>query len=127
MVFFKVFFSGTNGSKYGDRLDTLSSYVISNDKVEDIVSSTKSEKNVESVTYNLQGKLYYFNIYLATNAKAIDGVNAATKLLELFSEKDKSYYDFNFIITKKALVSDESFPIMGYKNSTSSSISWVNY
>lgn len=122
------FFGGTSGSKYGNRLDGLSSYIIEDSKIKDITSSISAEKNIKKTTIKLEGKLFYIAIYLEDKAKSIDGVNAATKALELFTEDQIKYYDFNFsIVMDQASSSEDNIYIMGYKNNTSSSITWTNY
>lgn len=121
------FLGGTTKSKYGDRLDGISSYIIKDSVISEIKDEITKEKNVEEVKINLQGKIFYVIIYLNDGGKAIDGVNASTKALEKFSDEEKKFYEFQFIVTKKNLSSDEVFPIMGYKNNISAGITWTNY
>lgn len=127
VVVYIYFFSTSSKNKYGDRLGGINEVKVKESKLKEIEDTIGTEKNVKSISIDLQGKIFYVIVYLNDESLPVDGVNASNKVFTMFEDKEKAFYDFQFIITKKELQSSDVFPIMGYKNAESSSIIWTNY
>lgn len=126
ILVFVYFFSSNSDNNYGERLNGIDDVKIANPKLKEIEDNIKTEKNIQKSSIRLQGKIFHVTIYLSDDGGVNDGINASTKVLEHFSDEEKSFYDFSFIITKGDLTSEDKFPIFGYKNSVSKNISWTH-
>lgn len=129
IVLFMViyFFKGQGTNKYGDRLDGIKIVKISDSKLKEIETKLLSEKNISKTKIDIEGKIVYIVFYLKAEGISAEGINASLKALDYYSEEEKKYYDFQFIIEKEAKSETELFPIMGSKNSTSANVVWTKY
>ncbi len=121
------FFKGQGTDKYGDRLSGINTVKISKNKLEEIKSTLIKENNIDRVETNVEGKIIYTTFYLKAEGVSSDGVNASLKLLNLYSEEEKKFYDFQFIVEKENKDAAETFPIIGAKNSNSANVVWTKY
>ena len=82
-------------------------------------------EKVENATFDLRGKIIYFIIELNSGTTE-DAQSLAIKFLEELSQDEKEFYDINFTITNSADTDEAKlFPIMGYKKSDATLISWI--
>ncbi len=121
-AFVIYFISQTKTDVYGNRLDGIKNVEISANKTDEIKAFIKENEIVDDVTINIKGKIIYMTIKLKDGKKA-DAETIAIKSLEKLTEEEKDFYDINFIFEKE---NDEMFPIMGYKKSNATIISWTN-
>ena len=120
------FIGQTNKDKYGTRLDGIESIVIKDKKIKDIEDKISENDLVKDTKINVKGKLIYVNITLNTG-KHTDSESIAQASLDLFSEKEKSFYDIQYIVTNEDKKIEEKFPVMGYIRSGNSVIKWTSY
>ncbi len=121
------FFKGQGTNKYGNRLEGMKEVKLDTKKLNKYENKLKEEKGIEEATITLQGRIVYVTFNISKESNVTEGVNASLKALDYFSEKEKEYYDFNFLIDKKEKEEDENFPISGYKNVKSANIVWNKY
>ena len=124
VLIFIFFFSSNSNNNYGDRLNGINDIVVSKERLQETENSLSGEKNVQKAKIRLQGKIFHITIFLEDGGSVNDGINAGGKILEKFTDEEKSFYDLSFIITKNDLSSEDKFPILGYKNCESKNISW---
>lgn len=105
---------------YGDRLDGISSFTITDDQFKNVVNGLTKNERVTNVTYNLQGKLIYFVIVVTNDTSLADAKVIANTIItdSYFSDAEKNYYSFQ-VIVKKEDKSLNNFPIIGYKHTQS--------
>lgn len=117
------FINQTKNDVYGNRLNGIESVTITNEHKNEIIDYIKENEKVESVVLNVKGKIIYISIFL-TDGKYEDAQNIAIKSLDKLTEDEKNYYDINFIFDRN---SEENtiFPIMGYKKSDATIITWT--
>lgn len=120
-AFVVYFVEQTKTDTYGNRLDGIENVQITDAHKEEIASFIKENDKVESVVINIKGKMIYITTTLK-DGKATDAESIAIKSLEKLTEDEKNFYDINFIFEKK---DDTAFPIMGYKKSNATIISWT--
>lgn len=121
------FFKGQGSNKYGNRLDGIKEVVITDSKIKENETALMLEKNIEKVDINIEGKIIYIIIYLKAEGVSADGINTSLKALDLYTEEEKKYYDFQFILEKTLKNEAEIFPIMGSKNANSANVVWTKY
>lgn len=114
----------TSGDVYGNRLNGIETVPITDEKIKTLEDTIKVNETVEKVNVRLSGKIIYINCYI-TAGKASDAKNIAIKVLDIFTDDEKSFYDLAFTFSKVG-EEDNAFPIMGYKKSDNTIISWTN-
>ena len=119
----KILFYPSDKGVYGNRLDGIENYPISNEKIEDIKTNIAKNKECETITYQLQGKLMKFFIHVKNETGSTSAQRLGDHIIDSFSEEELGYYDISIYITS----SDESeqYPMIGYKSKNNSSISWT--
>ncbi len=121
-----VIFFTDNSSKpgYGNRLDGIKEVEIDKEKANHMVSTMEKEKNVKSVTYNIQGKIVNVIIKVGKGTKTKDAKNLASKVTDCFEKEQVQYYDFQIFIENED-TNNTSYPIIGYKKATSDNFSFT--
>lgn len=120
------FLGQTSKDKYGNRLVGLDKIKISEKKSNELETKITENELVNKTTIDIKGKLIYIDIILE-NGKHADAESIAQSVLELFDEKEKSFYDIQFIVENLNKEEEENFPIMGYIKKGNSVIKWTNY
>ncbi len=125
-VLIQCFYVGNGTDKYGNRLENISKYEIPESKQDDFEHNIANNEKVEKVDLTITGRIVYIKIALKANADLVTAKNIAEKSLENFSEEEKSYYDFHFVLKQSANEKSEGFTIEGAKNKNSKNITWNN-
>ncbi len=126
VAFIYLLLTQNSGDKYGNRLNGIETVEITTTRLSDLEKEIKEDEKVEKVNSRIKGKIIHVNIYLK-EGKATDAKNIAIKSLEFFTEDEKNFYDISYSVSKEGDVDDVTFPIMGYKKSDNTIISWTNY
>lgn len=121
-----TFLGQSKNNVYGNRLNGIESLKITNEKKDELNSFITEQEIVEKCSINIKGKIIYLNIYLK-DGKIDEAQSLAIKILEKFTEDEKDFYDINYTFAKENEENSEEsvFPIMGYKKSDSTIISWT--
>ncbi len=122
-AFLMFFVHQTKNDAYGSRLNGIESVEISKEHKDEILSFINEQEIVEKSSINIKGKIIYVNVYLKSG-KVDNAQSLAVKILEKLSEDEKNFYDINFTFVKES-EEDTTFPIMGYKKSDKTIISWT--
>jgi len=118
-------FYNEDGDKYGNRLDGIEKFPISENISEEI--KTLYESGVESVNVDVKGKIIYVMIDVSAGVGKEDARGYAIKSLEKFSDEIKGYYDFQFMITCKNNTEETTmYPMIASKHSGNSQVVWTN-
>jgi len=120
------FFSQTRGDIYGNRLNGIEQVPLTNDRLKEMEKTLAKEEIVDSVSINLKGRIVYINVFL-NSGTGKDAQDIAKKAVEEFSDDEQAFYDMNFSFEKEGRDEESIFPIMGYKKSDNSVISWTNF
>jgi len=124
LLFFKYFYSGINTSKYGNRLDGIENYPLSNNLAGDIKSLYTEDDAVGEVVVNVEGKIIYINIDFVNTLKVDAAKNLAIKALDKVGEDNLTFYEVQFLLTYSGKEENSNFPIFGSKNSNSLKVVW---
>ncbi len=123
-AFVLYFVNQTKGDVYGNRLNGIESVIINDQHKNEIISFFTEQEIVEKTSLNIKGKIIYINVYLKSG-KVEDAQSLAIKSLEKLTEDEKNFYDVNYTFVKENDKEDTTFPIMGYKKSDKTIISWT--
>ena len=107
-------------SVYGNRLNGIEDVKITSDKKTAVINRIKTESNVTEANVEVQGKIIYIFVTVNKNIdkEGLEGLFEDS--LTVFSDDEKSFYDFQFFGTN-----DESkFKVIGAKSKQSESIAW---
>lgn len=136
----KLVLPSSGNNKYGDRLEDIDKYRITEKEEKKVIKSIKEKEQVISCDIDIQGKIINVIFTVNKDVSKDDAKAIAQESLAQFSEKVKSYYDIQYMIKKKdeegtkvtKQLDDEKtkevtvyeFPIMGYKNKSRENIVW---
>ena len=120
------FFFGGSESVYGDRLEEIETYPVTEEFMYEYVASFAEDETVEDVTIHTQGRVIYVAITFAPDTPLVDAESKAVASIDLFSEDILSYYDINFTLECAATENSDGFTIMGARNVAGSGVVWNN-
>jgi hypothetical protein len=115
-------FPGLGKDVYGDRLDDIDKYKVSDKVISTIKEDLKSQTAVDKVVYHREGRILNFSVTLDTAIKKDDARKYANILSENLSKKLKKYYDIQIIFETED--SSDDYPLIGYKNKSSDDFVW---
>ena len=123
---FVYFVKGSGKTVYGDRLVNIENYKIDKD-IKNKLEEIYIDSTVDSVKYDLKGKIIYIKIDLKENLPLVDAQTLSLKAIDVFSEEQRSYYDIQLIVTtSKVEEKSKIYPIFGYKNAKNTQVVWTN-
>ena len=93
-----LFYPSTTGT-YGNRLEGIENYPISDEKIAEIKSAISESKDCESITYSLQGKIMKFFINVSSETGTTSAQRLGDNIIDSFSETELGYYDVSIYIT----------------------------
>lgn len=124
ILFYKFFYAGTSGSKYGNRLNGIENYPLSKTLQDDIKSLYADNSKVGEIKVTNEGRIIYISMDFKETLKVSDAESLAEKSLEKIGESNLTYYDVQFILTYSGEEGNENFPVFGAKSSNSLKVVW---
>ncbi len=124
VLFYKYFYSGASDNKYGDRLEGIENYKLSDSLESDIQAIYKDNKTIDSVVVDVQGKIIYLNFKFKGTVKVETAKSDAIKALDKIGEENLKFYDVHFVLTYVGEEGNDNFPIFGAKSSSSLKVVW---
>lgn len=118
-----AFFSNMSESKYGNRLDGIEKYPIEDSFVNDIKNMLEETGYVNSISYDLEGRIINFIIEVKSDVDLTTSRGLADKIAEQFNDDYKAFYDIQIFLTSEDKES-EIYPTIGYKHKTSVGFKW---
>lgn len=119
---FKSFmYPDDQSSVYGDRLDGIEEVTITDTEKSEIITKIKEEKDITSVSIEIQGKIINITIKATTEDNSIEVMETlGTKIIGYFLDKEVTFYDFQFFIQNE----DANYNLIGYKTKNNTDITW---
>lgn len=124
ILFYKFFYAGAGGSKYGNRLNGIENYPLSSNLQDEIKSLYSDNSKVGTIKVNTEGRVIYIDIDFKETLKVSEAESLAEKALEKIGENNLIYYDVHFILTYSGEEENENFPVFGAKSSNSLKVVW---
>ena len=124
VLFYKYFYAGTSSSKYGNRLDGIENYKLSETLEDDINSLYTKESSVSTVTVNVEGKIIYIDIDFKESIKTDKAQTLAVKALDKIGKENLTFYEIHFVLTYSGKEKNSNYPLFGMKNASSSKVVW---
>ncbi len=123
-LFYKYFYSGTSTTKYGDRLEGMENYKLSDSLESDIQSIYATTTSVNKVSVKTQGKIIYIDIDFKESVKLDTAKSEAVKALDKIGKENLTFYDVQFILTYSGTDENENFPVFGAKSANGLKVVW---
>ena len=124
ILFYRYFYAGTSSSKYGERLDGIENYPLSETLEKDIKDLYKDNTEIDKVTVTNEGKIVYITINFTKSIKVTTAEDLAIKSLDKVGEKNLTYYDVQYILTYSGTEENTNFPVFGSKSASSLKVVW---
>ncbi len=124
ILFYRYFYAGTSSSKYGERLDGIENYPLSETLEKDIQDLYKDNTEIDKVTVTNEGKIVYITINFTKSIKVTTAEDLAIKSLDKVGEKNLTYYDVQYILTYSGTEENTNFPVFGSKSASSLKVVW---
>ena len=122
-----TYFYGSSSNAYGNRLDSIKDAPLSDKLLKSVKTEMNSKTGVKNTNVKVKGKIVYIEVEYNDGITMDDAKKTTKEALKLFSEKELSLYDLQFIIK------NNDYTLMGAHNSNGSSTSeeddivWNNY
>ncbi len=124
ILFYKYFYGGVSSTKYGNRLDGISEYKLSDSLEDDVKSLYEKESSVNKVSVTLEGKIIYITLDFKESIKTDKAKTLAVKALDKIGKENLTFYEVQFILTYSGETENKNFPIFGSKNANSLKVVW---
>ena len=125
-VVFQCFYVGNDTSKYGDRLEGIENFEITDDERQEIESKITEKDLIKSAKVIITGKIIYISINFETTVDLVQGESIALETINLFDEDIQSFYDFQFTLRNEGTENNAGFIISGARNINGSGLVWNN-
>lgn len=122
-VALKIVIGGNSKGVYGNRLDGIENYAISDSKIEEIKTKILENKECEKITYNKQGRILKFFLTVTKDTGVTTAQRLGDNIVDSFSETELGYYDVTIYVESGE--NTEPYPMIGYKNKNEKAISWT--
>lgn len=117
---------GEDANKYGNRLEGIDKVEITEKRESDFENNIANNEKIKSVDLRVQGKIVYITIQIEPGVMLEEAKSLAQKSLDEFSDEEKAFYDFQFMLKQNSTENSDGFIISGAKNKNSSKPSWNN-
>ncbi len=114
-----ILIPNSGAAVYGNRLDGKVAITKNIDKkIKETIADGTSD-----VSVRVSGRIINVTITVFSDVSRDTAKTYANKALELFTDKEKGYYDIQFYLLKEGEATD--FPIIGYRIQNGQSITWT--
>ena len=122
-LFYKFFYAGAGNNKYGDRLEGIENYPLSETLEEDIKGVHSEDDGVSKLKVNVEGRIIYINIEFSIPWGNANAASRAEKALSVIGNENLTFYEVQFLLTYNG---DEEniFPKFGMKNANNLKVAW---
>lgn len=118
-----LFFPNEGKAVYGDRL--VGKVEISKDTYTQLKTKLQEHGKVEAVEVRESGRLINITVTVYNDTSLNDAKTVTDGLMDLFTDNQKGYYDFQ-VFVKKTDAAENNFPIIGYKHHNNSEFVWTH-
>ena len=121
----QVFYNGS-ADKYGNRLEEIENYPIAKEDLQTIEAEALKNESVKKANIFVTGRIVYVYLDFQGEIDLTTAQNEAVKILGLFEDPVKEYYDFQFNLAKEETETSDGFNIEAAKNAGGNGLIWGN-
>ena len=119
----KIFVPDEGKAAYGARLDEIEKHKLSEDLFKNIEAKLKENERVLKVEHKVHGKIINLIITVHDDMSRDEARNIANSTIALFESEELTYYSLQ-VYMKKDNSDLNDFPIIGYKGTDSTALSF---
>lgn len=101
-------------NKYENRIEDYENVMISDSKIDNIKNKLLEDKNINKITFKLDGILVKFFIEVKNANGDFDIENVLKIILDNFEDDEKKFYDFQVFVTGEE--KQKPYPMIAYKH-----------
>ena len=120
------FFLGGSKSVYGDRLDDIDKYPITDNVKNTYIKNLEDDQIVKDVKFDVKGRIIYVIIDFNDDVSLSDAENRAAASLTDIGDDLMSYYDVSLTLRSDATANSDGFTILGARNASGNGLNWNN-
>ena len=121
----QVFYNGS-ADKYGNRLEEKENYPIAKEDLQTIEAEALKNESVKKANIFVTGRIVDVYLDFQGEIDLTTAQNEAVKILGLFEDPVKEYYDFQFNLAKEETETSDGFNIEAAKNAGGNGLIWGN-
>lgn len=118
---YRLFFPNIGKPMYGNRLDDIKNYEVTNEQKEKLVTDLQASDKVTKAECDIRGRLINVIVTVGNDVSKEDAKALAKSVLTSLEEDQKGYYDIQVFVQKED-ESQNDFPIIGYKHHNNSDL-----
>lgn len=119
----KLLYPDNNKSKYGDRLDGIENYKISEQTISEMKEEFLKNEFVTDFNYNLTGRIVKVTITVKSDTEVEKTQELSSIITKALPEDYQKYYDISYYVVSNE--ENDLYPIVGTKHKTSEVFSWT--
>ena len=120
----KIFVPDEGKAVYGSRLDGIEDHKLDEELFKNIESKLKEDESILEVQNKVHGKIINLIITVNDDMSVQDAKSIANKTIDLFENDELSFYSLQ-VYVKKNNESLNNFPIIGYKGTTATELTFT--
>lgn len=115
------FFPNEGKAIYGERL--VGKVEVEKQTYDQVKATLKEKEKVESAEVRESGRLINITVVVQTDTSLDEAKALPNGILDLFTDSQKGYYDFQIFVEKEDKA-ENNFPIIGYKHHNNTDFVW---
>jgi len=126
LLFVGMFVPSNKNGIYGDRLKDIADNPLGEKEKNDAKTEILKDKSITDATITVKGRIVYLHLYMKELDRK-DAMKKAETVFAHFTEKQKSYYDFQIAIQNEGKTEEDNYTMFGARNHGSKETLWTNY
>ena len=126
ILYKSLFYSKSEKSVYGVRLNGIEDHKLKDDKLETWESKIKKMDKVSDCKVELKGRLIKFFVTFESDVSTDDIKTKFNDIVKDIDEDTKSYYDIE-LYAKQSKDGTMKYPVIGYKHKSKDSVSYDTF
>ena len=119
----KLLYPDSSKNKYGDRLNGIENYPISDNTINEMKNSFLKNEFVTNFNYNLTGRIIKITITVKSDTKVDKAQELSSIITTSLPEDYQEFYDISYTIICDG--ENDLYPVIGAKHKTSKVFSWT--
>ena len=119
----KLLYPDSSKNKYGDRLNGIENYQISDNTINEMKNSFLKNEFVTNFNYNLTGRIIKITITVKSDTKVDKAQELSSIITTSLPEDYQEFYDISYTIICDG--ENDLYPVIGAKHKTSKVFSWT--
>ncbi|MDD2435246.1 MAG: hypothetical protein PHO63_03225 [Bacilli bacterium] len=121
----ELIYPNSNKDLYGNRLDHIEDVVIKTDTISSIKDAMTETKKINSVNYNLQGRIMKFIIDVKKDTSLVDAESLSDLIIEKLTTEQQNYYEIQIYLVCNESEENDVYPVIGSRHKNGLTFVWT--